>query len=64
MSHGFIPWGDSQHISQTAGEIDGFDSFLTMKTHLELRKLDLPKTFETTEIIEVPNSVGNHSSSL
>ena len=31
--------------------------------HQELQRLIL-KTFETTEIIEVPNSAGNHSSSF
>jgi len=64
-SHGFVPWGDSHHpdISQTAGEIDGRFIFINENNTPRIAKIDL-KTFETTEIIEVPNSAGNHSSSF
>ena len=64
-SHGFIPWGDSHHpdISQTNGEIDGRFIFINENNTPRIAKIDL-KTFETTEIIEVPNSAGNHSSSF
>ncbi len=64
-SYGFIPWDDSHHpdISQTAGEIDGRWVFINGNNTPRIAKIDLT-TFETTEIIEVPNSAGNHSSSF
>ncbi|WP_372938228.1 Sec-dependent nitrous-oxide reductase [Seonamhaeicola sp.] len=64
-SHGFIPWDDSHHpdISQTNGEIDGRWVFINGNNTPRIAKIDL-STFETTEIIEVPNSAGNHSSSF
>ena len=64
-SYGFIPWDDSHHpdISQTAGEIDGRWVFINGNNTPRIAKIDLT-TFETTEIIEIPNSAGNHSSSF
>ncbi len=64
-SHGFVPWDDSHHpdISQTAGEIDGRWVFINGNNTPRIAKIDLT-TFETTEIIEIPNSAGNHSSSF
>jgi nitrous-oxide reductase len=64
-SHGFIPWDDSHHpdISQTDGKLDGRWVFINGNNTPRIAKIDL-KTFETTEIIEVPNSGGNHSSSF
>ncbi|MEN8124775.1 MAG: Sec-dependent nitrous-oxide reductase [Bacteroidota bacterium] len=64
-SYGFIPWDDSHHpdISQTAGELDGRWVFINGNNTPRIAKIDLT-TFETTEIIEVPNSAGNHSSSF
>ena len=64
-SHGFIPWDDSHHpdISQTDGELDGRWVFINGNNTPRIAKIDLT-TFETTEIIEVPNSAGNHSSSF
>ena len=64
-SHGFIPWDDSHHpdISQTNGELDGRWVFINGNNTPRIAKIDL-STFETTEIIEVPNSAGNHSSSF
>ncbi|GAA3645687.1 Sec-dependent nitrous-oxide reductase [Flavivirga jejuensis] len=64
-SHGFVPWDDSHHpdISQTNGEIDGRWVFINGNNTPRIAKIDL-STFETTEIIEVPNSAGNHSSSF
>jgi len=63
-SHGFIPWGDSHHpdISQTKGELDGRWIFINENNTPRIARIDLT-TFETTEIIEIPNSAGNHSSS-
>lgn len=64
-SHGFVPWDDSHHpdISQTAGEVDGRWVFINGNNTPRIAKIDLT-TFETTEIIELPNSAGNHSSSF
>ncbi|MCF6180450.1 Sec-dependent nitrous-oxide reductase [Lutibacter sp.] len=64
-SHGFIPWGDSHHpdISQTNGVIDGRWVFINENNTPRIARISL-KTFETEEIIEIPNSAGNHSSSF
>ena len=64
-SYGFVPWDDSHHpdLSQTNGEIDGRWCFINGNNTPRIAKIDL-KTFETTEIIELPNSAGNHSSSF
>jgi nitrous-oxide reductase len=64
-SHGFVPWDDAHHpdISQTNGEIDGRWVFINGNNTPRIAKVDL-STFETTEIIEIPNSAGNHSSSF
>ncbi len=64
-SHGFVPWDDAHHpdISQTNGELDGRFVFINGNNTPRIAKIDLT-TFETTEIIEVPNSAGNHSSSF
>jgi nitrous-oxide reductase len=64
-SHGFIPWDDSHHpdISQTKGELDGRYVYINANNTPRIAKIDLT-TFETTEIIEIPNSAGNHSSSF
>lgn len=64
-SHGFVPWDDLHHpdISQTNGEIDGRWVFVNGNNTPRIARVDLT-TFETVEIIEVPNSAGNHSSSF
>jgi nitrous-oxide reductase len=64
-SHGFVPWGDSHHpdISQTAGSVDGRWVFINENNTPRIARISL-KTFETEEIIELPNSAGNHSSSF
>ncbi len=64
-SHGFIPWDDAHHpdISQTNGELDGRYVFINGNNTPRIAKIDL-SVFETTEIIEIPNSAGNHSSSM
>lgn len=64
-SHGFIPWGDAHHpdISQTEGVTDGRWVFINENNTPRIARVDL-ETFETVEIIEVPNSAGNHSSSF
>ncbi|MFQ6604900.1 MAG: Sec-dependent nitrous-oxide reductase [Fidelibacterota bacterium] len=62
-SYGFIPWGDAHHpdLSQTNGVIDGRWCFINENNTPRVARIDL-KTFETVEIIELPNSAGNHSS--
>ena len=64
-SFGFIPWDDSHHpdISQTNGELDGRWIFLNGNNTPRIARISL-STFETEEIIEIPNSAGNHSSSF
>ncbi len=64
-SHGFIPWDDSHHpdISQTNGVLDGRWIFINGNNTPRIARISLT-TFETVEIIEVPNSAGNHSSSF
>jgi nitrous-oxide reductase len=63
-SFGEIPWGDAHHpdISQTNGVLDGRWVFINENNTPRIARIDL-STFETTEIIEIPNSAGNHSSS-
>lgn len=62
-SHGFVPWDDSHHIalSVTNGEHDGRWTFINGNNTPRIARIDM-KTFRTTEIIEIPNSSGNHSS--
>lgn len=62
-SHGFIPWDDLHHteLSQTNGEVDGRWVFGNANNTPRVARIDL-KTFRTAEIIELPNSAGNHSS--
>ncbi len=64
-SFGFIPWDDLHHpdISQTNGELDGRWIFANGNNTPRIARISL-STFETEEIIEVPNSAGNHSSSF
>ncbi|MCX6300436.1 MAG: Sec-dependent nitrous-oxide reductase [Bacteroidetes bacterium] len=62
-SHGFVPWDDLHHpeMSQTNGEIDGRWVFGNANNTPRVVRIDLT-TFRTAEIIELPNSAGNHSS--
>jgi nitrous-oxide reductase len=62
-SHGFIPWDDSHHseLSMTNGVPDGKWVFLNGNNTPRVARIDL-KTFRTAEILEIPNSAGNHSS--
>ena len=64
-SFGFVPWDDSHHpdISQTKGELDGRWIFINGNNTPRIARVSL-STFETEEIIEIPNSAGNHSSSF
>ena len=62
-SHGFVPWDDLHHpeLSQTNGEVDGRWVFGNANNTPRVARIDL-STFRTAEIIELPNSAGNHSS--
>ncbi|MCK6617784.1 MAG: Sec-dependent nitrous-oxide reductase [Cyclobacteriaceae bacterium] len=62
-SHGFVPWDDLHHpaISTTKGEHDGRWVFGNANNTPRIARIDLA-TFRTEEIIEIPNSGGNHSS--
>lgn len=62
-SRGFIPWDDLHHLdmSQTNGEIDGRWVFANANNTPRIARLNLA-TFRTAEILEIPNSAGNHSS--
>ncbi|WP_461090166.1 Sec-dependent nitrous-oxide reductase [Spirosoma gilvum] len=62
-SHGFIPWDDLHHISlsQTKGEHDGRWAFGNANNTPRVARINL-STFRTDEILELPNSGGNHSS--
>ncbi|MCX7547272.1 Sec-dependent nitrous-oxide reductase [Xanthomarina sp. F1114] len=64
-SFGFVPWDDSHHpdISQTNGKLDGRWIFINGNNTPRIARIGL-ETFETEEIIEIPNSAGNHSSSF
>ena len=64
-SHGWIPWGDSHHpeLSQTKGVPDGRWLFINENNTPRVARIDL-KTFETTEILEIPFSGGNHASTF
>ena len=62
-TYGFIPWDDSHHpeLSQTNGETDGRWIFINGNNTPRVARIDLT-TFETVEIVQLPNSGGNHSS--
>ncbi len=60
---GFIPWDDSHHpkLSQTNGVHDGKFLFINGNNTPRIARIDL-KTFETTEIVQIPNAAGSHAS--
>ena len=62
-SHGFIPWDDSHHpeLSMTDGVPDGRWIFINANNTPRVARIDLA-SFHTTEILEIPNSAGNHGS--
>jgi nitrous-oxide reductase len=62
-SHGFVPWDDSHHpeLSMTDGIPDGRWIFINGNNTPRVARIDLT-TFETAEILEIPNSAGNHGS--
>ena len=62
-SHGFVPWDDAHHpeLSQTDGVPDGRWIFINANNTPRVARIDLTR-FETDEILEIPNSAGNHGS--
>jgi nitrous-oxide reductase len=62
-SHGMVPWDDLHHVqlSKTNGDADGRWVFGNANNTPRVARINL-KTFRTEEIIEIPNSAGNHSS--
>jgi len=64
-THGFVPWGDAHHpeLSQTNGETDGRWIFINENNTPRIARIGLDE-FKTQEIIEIPNSAGNHASAF
>ena len=64
-SHGFIPWDDAHHpeLSMTDGVPDGRWIFINGNNTPRVARIDL-MTFETDEILEIPNVGGNHASAF
>ena len=62
-SYGFVPWDDAHHpeLSMTDGVPDGRWIFINANNTPRVARVDLT-TFATEEIIEIPNSAGNHGS--
>ncbi|MBT8400949.1 MAG: Sec-dependent nitrous-oxide reductase, partial [Rhodothermia bacterium] len=62
-SYGFAAWDDAHHpeLSMTNGSPDGRWIFVNGNNTPRVARIDLT-TFETDEIIEIPNSAGNHGS--
>ncbi len=60
---GFVPWDDLHHtsLSQTNGETDGRWLFVNGNNTPRVARIDLTH-METTEILQIPNSAGNHAS--
>lgn len=60
-SYGEVPWDDSHHIelSQTDGNFDGRWLFVNGNNTPRIARVDL-KTFETVEILEIPDVAGLH----
>lgn len=60
-SYGKVPWDDSHHIelSQTDGKFDGRWLFVNGNNTPRIARVDL-ETFETVEILEIPDVAGLH----
>src|SRR5690606_3907412 len=60
---GYIPWDDLHHVvlSMTDGVPDGRWIFGNANNTPRVARVDLT-TFRTTEIVQIPNSAGNHAS--
>ena len=62
-SFGFVPWDDAHHpeLSQTNGVPNGKWLFINGNNTPRIARIDLGQ-FRTEEILQIPNSAGNHSS--
>ncbi|HEU5210157.1 MAG TPA: Sec-dependent nitrous-oxide reductase [Longimicrobiales bacterium] len=62
-SYGFAAWDDAHHpeLSMTDGVPDGRWIFINANNTPRVARIDLAE-FETKEIVEIPNSAGNHGS--
>ena len=62
-SRGWLPWDDEHHmsVSETNGEQDARWIFANANNTPRIARIDL-STFRTVEILEIPNSAGNHCS--
>ncbi|HSH46474.1 MAG TPA: Sec-dependent nitrous-oxide reductase, partial [Longimicrobiales bacterium] len=62
-SYGFAPWDDAHHpeLSMTDGVPDGRWIYINANNTPRVARIDLTE-FETHEILEIPNSAGNHGS--
>jgi nitrous-oxide reductase len=62
-TYGFIPWDDSHHpeLSMTNGVPDGRWIFINGNNTPRVARISLT-TFETEEILQIPNAAGNHAS--
>lgn len=62
-SYGFIPWDDAHHteMSMTDGVPDGRWLFINGNNTPRIARIDLGD-YRTKEILEIPNSAGNHAS--
>lgn len=62
-SYGTVPWDDTHHpqLSKTNGMPDGRWLFINANNTPRIARLDLT-TFETDEILEIPNAAGGHAS--
>ncbi len=60
---GHVPWDDAHHpsLSMTNGEHDGRWIFINGNNTPRIARIDLT-TMMTAEIVQIPNSAGNHSS--
>jgi nitrous-oxide reductase len=62
-SYGFAPWDDAHHpeLSMTDGVPDGRWIFINANNTPRVARIDLTE-FKTKEVLEIPNSAGNHGS--
>jgi nitrous-oxide reductase len=62
-SYGFVPWDDLHHtaLSHTDSEVDGRWIFVNGNNTPRVARVDLTH-METAEILEIPNTAGNHAS--
>src|SRR6478609_9301955 len=62
-SYGNVPWDDAHHpeLSMTDGVPDGRWLFINGNNTPRIARMDL-SNMETAEIIEIPNTAGNHAS--